>query len=79
MKANNMISIRGVYDGKHLRLSDKIDIRSPKQVIVTFLDEVEDEFSAHEMSMIAQSSRALDFLENEEEDYSDKDLKVIYK
>ena len=35
-----MLSIQGVYDGKKLKLSETIDVHTPKKVIVTFLEEV---------------------------------------
>lgn len=34
-----MLSVRAIYDGKKLKLLDKVKIKSPKEVIVTFLDE----------------------------------------
>ena len=75
-----MLSIKGIYDGKQLKLAEKIKIRSPKKVIVTFLDAVEDELSSEELHQFAQKGGAFDFLNNKEEDiYTDKDLKVVYK
>ncbi|MEO8209253.1 MAG: hypothetical protein ABI840_01730 [bacterium] len=32
-----MLSIKGVYDGKKLELSGKVEINKPRKVIVTFL------------------------------------------
>lgn len=41
-----MLSVRAIYDGKKLKLLDKVKIKSPKEVIVTFLDnEAEDIYS----------------------------------
>jgi hypothetical protein len=74
-----MLSIRGTYDGKQLRLSDKVNINSPKRVIVTFLDEENDELSSDEMLLIVAQGGAFDFLSEEEDTYSDKDMKVVYK
>lgn len=75
-----MLSIKGTYDGKRLKLSRKIKIRSPKKVIITFLDDVDDDLSSGELHLLAQKGGALDFLNNKEEDiYTDKDLKVVYK
>ncbi len=74
-----MLSIRGTYDGKQLKLSDKVNIRSPRKVIVTFLDEENEELGSDEMLLIAAQGGAFDFLSEEEEIYSDKDLKVVYK
>jgi hypothetical protein len=75
-----MLSIEGTYDGKQLKLAEKIKIRSPKKVIVTFLDAVEDDLSSDELHLLAQKGGAFDFLNNEQEDvYTDKNLKVVYK
>lgn len=75
-----MLSIKGTYDGKHLKLAEKIKIRSPKRVIITFLEDVEEELSSRELHMLTQKGGAFDFLNNKEEDvYTDKDLKVVYK
>jgi hypothetical protein len=75
-----MLSVEGTYDGKQLKLAEKIKIRSPKKVIVTFLDTVEDDLSSDELHLLAQKGGAFDFLNNEEEDvYTDKNLKVVYK
>jgi hypothetical protein len=80
VKTNVMLSIKGIYDGKQLKLAEKIKIRSPKKVIVTFLDAVEDELGSEELHQLAQKGGAFDFLNNKEEDiYTDKDLKVVYK
>lgn len=74
-----MLSIKGTYDGKHLKLSEKIKIHSPKKVIITFLDAVEEELSSEELIAVTQHGGAFKFLENEEELYTDKNLKVVYK
>ncbi|MCF8370325.1 MAG: hypothetical protein K9H64_01805 [Bacteroidales bacterium] len=74
-----MLSIQGTYDGKVLRIFDKIQINSPKKVIVTFLEDPDEDFTSEELHMIAQQGGAFDFLDNEEEDiYSDSDLKIKY-
>ena len=74
-----MLSVIAVYDGKELKFKDKIKIDSPHNVIVTFLDEPEDDATSVAMQQIAMEGGAFTFLENPEEDiYSDKDLKVRY-
>ncbi len=40
-----MVSIQGTYDSKKLKLFQPIKIHSPKKVIITFLNNVEDELS----------------------------------
>lgn len=74
-----MISIRGIYDGKKLKLQRPVKIRSAREVIVTFLDE-DDEITSAELHHAAERGGAFKFLASKEEDiYSDKDLKVVYK
>ena len=71
-----MISLRGKYDGKVLKLNQPIALKSERDVIVTFLDE---DISADEIQKITESSGSFDFLMNEAEDiYSDSDLKKKY-
>ena len=72
-----ILSVHGVYDGKKLELLENINVQSPKKVIVTFLEE-DDDLSSHQMHVMAQKGGAFDFLE-EEELYSDKDLKKRYQ
>src|ERR1700731_695127 len=61
------------YPGKQLKLAENIKIRSPKKVIITFLDAVEDELSSEELHLLIQKGGAFDFLNNKEEDaYTDK-------
>ena len=74
-----MLSVKAVYDGKELRFLEKINIETPQQVIVTFLNESEEEITSLFTQQISAEGGALKFLENPEEDiYSDKDLKVKY-
>ncbi|MCF8233709.1 MAG: hypothetical protein K9G67_02225 [Bacteroidales bacterium] len=74
-----MLSIRAIYDGKKLKLIDKVKVSSPKKVILTFLEDPEDEMTYEELHGLAEESGALDFLEEEPELYSDDDLKVKYR
>jgi hypothetical protein len=74
-----MLSVRGTYDGKQLKLSGKLNINSTKKVIVTFLDDENEDLSSDEMMLMAAKGGAFDFLHDEEDIYSDKDLKVVYK
>ena len=74
-----MLSVNAIYDGKELKLKDKIDIKGPHNVIVTFLDEPEDEMTSTTMHEIAMEGGVFTFLESPEEDvYTDNDLKVKY-
>ena len=74
-----MLSIQGTYDGKVLKIQDNIIINSPKKVIITFLEDFDEDIANEELHLIAQQGGAFEFLDNEEEDlYSDADLKVKY-
>lgn len=74
-----MISVQGVYDGKSLKLFDKIQITSPKKVIITFLDDPTEDITTDEIQYLVQAGGAFDFLAAEEEDLlSDNDLKTKY-
>ncbi|MCK4761369.1 MAG: hypothetical protein KAW12_04155 [Candidatus Aminicenantes bacterium] len=76
---DKMLSVRATYDGRNLRLKEKVDIDSPKEVIVTFLEPIEADPSTEEIHQMVQEGGALDFLDDEREDiYSDSDLKVKY-
>ena len=75
-----MLSVKGTFDGKKLKLSRQLRIRKTRKVIVTFLDEEEDELTGEELHMLTEKGGAFDFLKNKEEDiYTDKNLKVRYK
>jgi hypothetical protein len=74
-----MLSIKGTYDGKVLKMYDNIKINSLKKVIITFLDDVDEDITTDELHLFAQQGGALKFLDNVEEDiYTDTDLKVKY-
>jgi len=77
-----MLSIRANYDGKRLLFSEKVEIRKEEEVIVVFLnmDSAKDaDVSGTEIQNLMMKSNSLSFLHLEEEDvYSDKDLKVKY-
>ncbi|MFH1003966.1 MAG: hypothetical protein V1781_00465 [Bacteroidota bacterium] len=75
-----MISVQGIYDGKKLRLLENIKVRTPKKVIITFLEKIEDELTSEELHYLADKGGGFDFLKTKEDDiYSDHDLKVKYK
>lgn len=41
-----MLAVKGIYDGKKLKLLEEIEIKKTMQVIVTFLEEVQEEPNA---------------------------------
>jgi hypothetical protein len=79
-----MISVRATYDGKNIQFREKISIKTPKEVIITFLDPIdidtkEDDPTTVDIHKMVQEGGSLDFLNDEREDiYSDDDLKVKY-
>lgn len=77
---DKMLSVRAIYDGKNLKFMEKVNIETPKEVIVTFLEPIEAEPAVAEIQQMVQEGGALDFLNDEREDiYSDDDLKVKYR
>ena len=77
-----MISVRAIYDGRHFRLREKVNIKTPKEVIITFLDpedEKSEDPTAKEIHEMILQGGALDFLNDEKEDiYTDDDLKIKF-
>ncbi len=72
-----MLSIKAIYDGKQIKFLEKINISSPKNVIVTFLD---DENESSDIYKMAEEGGSFDFLKEPQEDiYTDKNLKTRYK
>lgn len=73
-----MRSVKGLFDGKTIKLLEKVDIKQKQEVIITFLGR-RDEAVHHEIYQIAETGGAFDFLNASEEDiYTDDDLKVKY-
>lgn len=74
-----MLSVSAIYDGNKLTFLDKINIKKPSKVIVTFLENPDDDPSPEEMHFYSMDSGSLDFLNEKEEDiYTDTDLKIKY-
>ena len=72
-----MISVKGLFDGKTIKLIEKVDIQEPQEVIITFLGAIKDKEIYHGIYKIAETGGSFDFLNSSEEDiYSDDDLKV---
>lgn len=75
-----MLSVKAMYDGKVVKLLEKVEKAKPGKVIVTFLDEEDTDIKNDEILYVAEKGGAFDFLNDPAEDiYSDKDLKVKYK
>ena len=76
-----MLTVKAIYDGKKLKFVDKVSIKKPTNVLVTFLDdESGSEIANEDLLRLAEKGGAFDFLNDPEEDiYTDDDLKVRYK
>jgi len=75
-----MLSVRAIYDGREFKLREKVDVNTPREVIITFLDPPEtEEPTTTEIHQMIEDGGAMDFLFGDREDiYSDTDLKVKY-
>jgi hypothetical protein len=82
-----MLSVKAIYDGNTLQLLEPVEIKTAQEVIVTFLHDVPgavvplpvDEIQGLSIQQLIHNSAALDFLKADEEDvYTDEDLKVKY-
>jgi len=76
-----MIAVKAVYDGRDVKLPGSIHIYKPQKVIITFLesDDSEDAQITEGIAQLVAESKSFNFLKDEEEDvYSDADLKVKY-
>lgn len=75
-----MISVKAIFDGKNIKLLEKVEIKKPGNVIVTFLDEDDSDIKNDEIIFVAEKGGSFDFLNDPSEDiYSDKNLKIKYK
>ena len=75
-----MISVKALFDGKKIKLLEKIHISEPPEVIITFLGTSKDESLYQEIYKVSEAGGSFDFLNAQEEDiYSDDDLKVKYR
>lgn len=79
-KGGSMIAVRGLFDGKTIKLLEKVDVKEPQEVIITFLGAIRDKELYQGIYRIAERGGSFDFLNIPEEDiYSDDDLKVKYR
>lgn len=75
-----MLAVKGLFDGKNIRLLEKVRIEKPQEVVITFLETNENKRSREEIYKLAEIGGSFDFLNEPAEDiYFDSDLKVRYK
>lgn len=61
-----MLSVKGVYDGEVVRPLEKLNFRNKRNVIITFIDDNDEEMSdIREMTL---NSSGFEFWHEEEED-----------
>lgn len=77
-----MRSVKAIYDGQTLQLLEAVEVTTPQEVIIVFLQDgkmTDEDIHASEIQALIQNSTAFDFLNNDAEDiYTDADLKVRY-
>ncbi|KUG25784.1 hypothetical protein ASZ90_004380 [hydrocarbon metagenome] len=74
-----MLSVRAIYDGEKVTLLEKVEIKGPKEVIITFLDNETSQQLQRDIYKLSEQSNSFDFLKEPVEDiYSDKHLKKKY-
>ena len=74
-----MLAVKGLYDGKNIKFFEKVRVRLPHEVIVTFIDTDENKELQEGIYQLAETSGSFNFLNDSGEDiYSDADLKVRY-
>lgn len=74
-----MLAVKGLFDGKNIKFLEKVQIKKPQEVIITFLETDENKKLQDGIYKLAETGRSFDFLNNPAEDiYSDADLKVRY-
>lgn len=61
-----MLAVRGIYDGKSVKLLDKLTVRKKYKVVVTFLEEIEP--TDDELRDFTSQTSGLDFWEDPRED-----------
>lgn len=60
-----MLAVNGIYDGKNIRLTDKVNEKKKYRVVITFIEEIEQD---SELRNFSAQTRGLDFWNDERED-----------
>ena len=60
-----MLAVNGIFDGRNIRLTDKVDEKKQYRVVVTFIEEIEQDAELRDFS---SQTRSLDFWHDERED-----------
>jgi hypothetical protein len=62
----NMLAVYGIYDGKSVRITDRITEKKKYKVVVTFIEELPQE--DYELRDFSAQTKGLDFWEDPVED-----------
>lgn len=81
-----MLSVKAIYDGKSVKLLQPVNVKTPQEVIITFLQDNPDadastkagDVRGANIQQLVEQSKAFAFLAEEEDVYTDADLKVTY-
>ena len=60
-----MLAVNGIYDGRNVKLTDKVNEKKKYRVVVTFIEEIEQDSELRDFS---GQTRGLDFWNDERED-----------
>ncbi len=61
-----MLSVNGIYDGKSVKITDKITEKKKYKVVITFIEEIQQ--TDNDLRNFSAQTRGLDFLEDPRED-----------
>jgi len=61
-----MFAVRGIYDGKKVKITEPVSEKKRYKVVVTFIEEIHEE--EHDFREFASQTDAFDFWENTAED-----------
>ena len=61
-----MIALRGIYDGKSIRILDKVTEKKKFKVIITFLEEIDQ--NDEELRSFSSQTKGLEFWNDSRED-----------
>lgn len=61
-----MLSVNGIYDGKSVKITDKITEKKKFKVVITFIEELQQ--YDNDLRDFSAQTRGLDFLEDPGED-----------
>jgi hypothetical protein len=72
-----MLAVKGIFDGRFVTLKDAKIPAEPQEVIVTFLGDTQEDLSK-DINSILENGKSFAFLDDEEDLYTDHDLKIKY-